>query len=557
MGTPTGAHSGPLPESRESRDRALENGKFSNLRLEGFRPSKPDASGARGAKNKAMAAASTEVTNPSVPPRSAAAGTVVAPTRAGAAPRMLILWMVLAIAVIAGIAYWDEEREARAALDEFAGEQSTLAEGLSRALAERLAVIERDTLEGARDLPNGDERALARGVRVRRADTTTPHDPSVFQFAPAASLVATVPIARVLNAIRAVDRPGALAVFVRVPSENTWVAASDARHLEAPFLSDAVQHGHHSAQLTRPDAASLGLPARMAMAGLSRVDAGALGTWDVAVVATAMAERDRERRAQIRLLLSVALASSLVLAFGGLALKKQRKELELTRDAQLIDAEKLATMGALATGIAHEVATPLGVILARAEQITARGSTDERTGRAAKAITEQAERIHEVMRAFLSLARGETPTLEPSEPARLATEALALVEHRFAKAGVTLTFQKADELPVIACDRRLFEQVLVNLLLNACEACDEGGEVRLSIRADAEHVVFIVTDTGVGISPEAAAQATTPFFTTKPEGTGLGLAIANEIVRHHCGTLTLRARNDAPGTEAIVEVKRG
>lgn len=501
--------------------------------------------------------------------------------------------MVLAIAAVAGIAYWDEQREARASLDEFAGEQATLANGLSRALAERLAVIERDTLEGARDLPNDNERALARGVHVRHADATNAAtnedanaaddtdtttnapgakvnaprasrktaaaDPALFSFVPAPGLVATVPVARVLNAIRAVDRPEALVVLVRAPRGPAWIAANDARQLPAPFLTEASSRGLPSVALARPDAATLGLPARLAMAGLSRVDAGALGTWDVAVVATAMAERDRERRAEWRLLLSVALAGSLVLAFGGLALKKQKKELELTRDAQLIDAEKLATMGALATGIAHEVATPLGVILARAEQISARASSDERTSRASKAISEQAERIHEVMRAFLALARGETPALETTDPTVLATEALELVDHRFKRAEVGLQHEFAANLPKIACDRRLFEQVLVNLLLNACEACPSGGEVNLRIETTGAHednVSFTVTDTGVGISAEAAARAMTPFFTTKPTGTGLGLAIANEIVRHHCGSLVVRPRTDAAGTEARVEVKR-
>ncbi len=293
------------------------------------------------------------------------------------------------------------------------------------------------------------------------------------------------------------------------------------------------------------------------------VDAGPIGKWGVAVVASALRERDRERRAQARLVLGVVVASGLVLAFGGLARRKQRKELESAlaiaevqreRDERLVRADKLATMGALATGIAHEVSTPLGVIMGRAEQLLPK-LEDERARRAVEVITEQSERISEIIRGFLSLARGGSPTLRHVDPRTLARAALGLVEHRFAKAGVALTSDVASELPRVSCEPRLFEQVLVNLLLNACDACKRGGSVELSVRAASERVAFVVTDDGAGISAEAAARAIEPFFTTKPEGegTGLGLAIANEIVKHHNGTLTIASRGTV-GTRACADI---
>ena len=154
------------------------------------------------------------------------------------------------------------------------------------------------------------------------------------------------------------------------------------------------------------------------------------------------------------------------------------------------------------------------------------------------------------------LARGRQPALEHCEPDKLARAAMELVEHRFEKANVRLSRDIGANLPKVPCDPRLFEQVLVNLLLNACDACEEDGHVTLSVRADNERVAFVVTDDGVGISADVAERVTEPFFTTKPEGkgTGLGLAIANEIVKHHCGTLALRPRADGPGTRACVEL---
>jgi signal transduction histidine kinase len=232
---------------------------------------------------------------------------------------------------------------------------------------------------------------------------------------------------------------------------------------------------------------------------------------------------------------------------------------EATREAdeRLQRADKLATMGALATGIAHEVATPLGVILGRAEQLAPRVASDDKAARAVQAITEQAERIDEVVRGFLRLARGDGPALEREDPAALVRAAVDLARHRFAKVGVALEVEAHAALPKIACERRLFEQVLVNLLLNACDACVEagGGAVRVTVRASDEKVIFEVDDDGAGIGKEAAARATEAFFTTKPSGrgTGLGLAIASEIVKHHRGSLVIEPR--APkGTRAAIEV---
>jgi signal transduction histidine kinase len=198
------------------------------------------------------------------------------------------------------------------------------------------------------------------------------------------------------------------------------------------------------------------------------------------------------------------------------------------------------------------VATPLGVIMARSERLAV---ADEKSGRAVSAIRKQARRINEIVRAFLRLARGGAPTLVHTSPAALARDAVELVSHRFAKADVALRTALPEEVPAIACDPSLFEQVLVNLLLNACDACSRGGHVTLTVTASARTVTFAVEDDGVGISAESAQRATEPFFTTKPpdDGTGLGLVIAQEIIGHHHGTLELTPLPDR-GTRARVEI---
>jgi signal transduction histidine kinase len=131
-----------------------------------------------------------------------------------------------------------------------------------------------------------------------------------------------------------------------------------------------------------------------------------------------------------------------------------------------------------------------------------------------------------------------------------------LVGHRFAKAGVQVSVSSDEGLPLVACEPRLMEQVLINLLLNACDACSIGGHVELRLVANGQRVAFVVTDNGSGISEDAAARVLDPFFTTKPvgQGSGLGLAITNELVKHHRGTLSVAPRSDGPGTRACVEL---
>jgi len=438
-----------------------------------------------------------------------------------------MLWMAVAMAAVAMVAYWDAQREFAAALKDFAGEQTALAQATAIALRSQLA--------NASAATRGDE---------RQAFERTARD--------------------FLTSARSAERPHLVRVLVQTPFE-AGLASSDGRVVRSPTVEAGLARGASWLRLGRSEAAILGLPARTAMVGLTALDAGKAGRWGIAVVASALRERDREVFAQLRLALSVVVASGLVLAFGGIALRNQRERMLLSqelavasvqseRNERLVRADKLATMGALATGIAHEVSTPLGVILGRAEQLMSKSGGDERSRRAAEAIAQQAERIGSIVRGFLALARGESPSMEHVDPSTLGAVAVDLVGHRFVRAEVQLTTALAGDAPRVACEPRLMEQVLVNLLLNACDACGPGGTVDLRILTEGSRVAFVVTDDGSGISPDAARRMMDPFFTTKPagKGSGLGLAIANELVKHHRGSLSVAARQGHRGTRACV-----
>jgi signal transduction histidine kinase len=327
---------------------------------------------------------------------------------------------------------------------------------------------------------------------------------------------------------------------------------------------DAIAAGDDVIRVDREVAPALGLPARTAMMGVAR---GLHEPWVIGVASTAEGQRDRDREGRRRMLVSILLAAAVMSACAAVVWAKQRSEAKLARelaiaeaaharDAELERLNRAATMAALGSGVAHELSTPLGVIVGRAEQLVAR-ATDERTVKAAHAIIEQADYIDRVVRGLLGLARGAPIALEDVAPETVVADTFALVRHRFERKGVELVPTVEDHIPAIRCEPLLLRHALVNLLLNACDASKPGATVELDVRATDASVTFVVTDEGDGIAADDIARAVEPFFTTKPigQGTGLGLAIANEIAKSHRGSLELAPR-ETRGTRASITIPR-
>ncbi|MDP3273639.1 MAG: protoglobin domain-containing protein [Deltaproteobacteria bacterium] len=217
---------------------------------------------------------------------------------------------------------------------------------------------------------------------------------------------------------------------------------------------------------------------------------------------------------------------------------------EQTRLAQHLRTERLAGIGTLAAGLAHEIRNPLNGALLHVtylERSLARRESDPGEREAVGAVSDEIRRLSLLVRDFLVFARPTPPTLEPLEINDLTTRVLSLIQADALAAGVTLKSDLAKEPLQVRGDRNKLQQVFLNLLRNAVEAVSTSlGTVTLRTRRRPRHAVIEVHDDGAGI-PSDNAPIFDAFFSTKPNGTGLGLAIVHRIVSDHGGTVEVES----------------
>ncbi|HUN60292.1 MAG TPA: ATP-binding protein [Candidatus Binataceae bacterium] len=237
---------------------------------------------------------------------------------------------------------------------------------------------------------------------------------------------------------------------------------------------------------------------------------------------------------------------------------KHQRELELER--KLERAGKLATIGTLASGLAHEIGTPLGVIRGRAEFLLGSRPTPAKTEDGLRIIVNQIDRISRIVRMLLDYAR-EYPSQRMACDVRvLAESALKLMEMETARRGIHVVAELGDEPLMIDCDPHQIQQVLINLIVNALDAMDSrnDGILRIAIfrheMNNTAHAALICEDNGPGIPASHQPRIFDPFFSTKEpgKGTGMGLAVTQSIVRDHLGDVTFDSV--APGARFVVTI---
>lgn len=205
-------------------------------------------------------------------------------------------------------------------------------------------------------------------------------------------------------------------------------------------------------------------------------------------------------------------------------------------------AERLAAVGTLAAGLAHEVRNPLNSAALQLEVLERRlskGATLEATLPVAGLISEEIRRLERLVTDFLSFARPRPLELQPTMLEDLCREVVTFGAPEATAAGVTVTLEVAPDLPALQADPERLRQVLRNLVRNAVEAMPDGGRLTIRLRRVGTAVEIDVADTGAGFGDEAPVFDA--FFTTKPKGTGLGLSIVHRIVSDHGGTVRVRS----------------
>jgi signal transduction histidine kinase len=208
---------------------------------------------------------------------------------------------------------------------------------------------------------------------------------------------------------------------------------------------------------------------------------------------------------------------------------------------QLRLTERLAELGTLAASMAHEIGTPMNVILGRAELLMRR-TDDETMKKGLGIITAQVERITRLMNQLLAFARRGPPNFRPVDLREVVKNCLDAVEERLSRHCVQVVSKYEEDLPHIHGDSDLMMQVLLNLVLNAVQAMPESGTLRVAAtREGAQHIRLTVADTGHGIPPDVLPKIFEPFVTTKErgKGTGLGLTVVLGIVLEHGGSITV------------------
>ncbi len=219
----------------------------------------------------------------------------------------------------------------------------------------------------------------------------------------------------------------------------------------------------------------------------------------------------------------------------------ERKRLE----TQLRRAERLAELGTLASGMAHEIGTPMNVILGRAEYLLQR-TADEGMRKGLATIVTQVERITKVMNQLLAFARRKTPERRAVDLGEIVDDSLEMFEERITHSRITVDKTIESSLPPVRADRDQLIQVLINLVMNSIHAMPEGGRLRLSLAREGSHVCLGLSDTGHGMPEEIRSKVFEPFFTTKDfgKGTGLGLTVVKGIIEEHGGTIAVESAVD-------------
>jgi signal transduction histidine kinase len=229
-------------------------------------------------------------------------------------------------------------------------------------------------------------------------------------------------------------------------------------------------------------------------------------------------------------------------------------------EARVEQAERLAMIGRLAAGLAHEIRNPLGSIRGSIEMLKDAKGLEEDDRRLCDIVLSETERLNDLVGDMMDLARPRPPSPATVDVAALARTVVDLAARSARGAGdVRVTFETSDEQLLAVCDAAQMKQVLWNLVRNGVQATPAGGQVWVRAAAEGPHVRLVVLDQGPGVSDEAKTRIFDAFYTTRSHGTGMGLAVVKRIVDEHAAvgaSIEVRSPGGAAGAEFVVSLRK-
>jgi two-component system NtrC family sensor kinase len=232
------------------------------------------------------------------------------------------------------------------------------------------------------------------------------------------------------------------------------------------------------------------------------------------------------------------------------SLEERDKRRRAESENRLLQSEKQASVGRLAAGVAHEINNPLTGVLTFTRILQRSQSIGDKDRDHLQKIAESTVRVRDIVKGLLDFSRQTELDREPTDVNRLVRSVISAMENQALIKGVTLEFNPGEDLPMITVDRNQFQSVVINLIINALDATEQGGTISastgISVSASdtgQKAVEISIADTGCGIAPENLDKLFEPFFTTKEvgKGTGLGLAVTYGIVQRHGGTIRVQS----------------
>ncbi len=230
-------------------------------------------------------------------------------------------------------------------------------------------------------------------------------------------------------------------------------------------------------------------------------------------------------------------------------------ELEKSRES-LLQAEKLALVGKLAAGMAHSIRNPFTSVKMRLFSLSRSLELSDTQKEDFEVISEEIRHIDTIVQNFLEFSRPPKLKIQPISPSTVVDQAIQLLAHRIKSYDVSIQIERGQLLPEVEADPEQLKEVLVNIVVNACEAMQRGGSIVIREhiarnRFNQTEAVIQVSDDGPGMPESVREKVFQPFFTTKEDGTGLGLSIAARIIQDHHGQIDVESTENE-GTTFII-----